>query len=66
MSEDVRFAVSVGIPSLTVLCGILINNSRLSDLHHSMDHRFDDLIRLFEMRFAAQDQQLYRIEQRLG
>ena len=62
-SEDVKLAISVGVPSLTVLAGILINNSRLSDLRSSMDHRFDDLIRLIDARFDAQDQKLYRVEQ---
>jgi hypothetical protein len=63
MSEDVKSAISVGVPSLTVLAGILINNSRLSDLRSSMDHRFDDLIRLIDARFDGQDQKLYRVEQ---
>jgi hypothetical protein len=62
-SEDVKLAISVGVPSLTVLAGILINNSRLSDLRSSMDHRFDDLIRLIDARFDGQDQKLYRVEQ---
>ncbi|MGD1095342.1 MAG: hypothetical protein ABSB35_25530 [Bryobacteraceae bacterium] len=62
-SEDVKSAISVGVPSLTVLAGILINNSRLSDLRSSMDHRFDDLIRLIDARFDGQDQKLYRVEQ---
>jgi hypothetical protein len=62
-SEDLKFAISVGMPSLMVLVGILINNSRLSDLHGSMDKRFDDLIRLMEARFQVQDEKLYRVEQ---
>lgn len=69
-SEDVKLAISVGVPSLTVLAGILINNSRLSDLRSSLsetrtslDRRFDDLIRLIDARFDAQDQKLYRVEQ---
>jgi len=69
-SEDLKFVVSVGMPSLMVLVGILINNSRLSDLRGSMDKRFDDvntrfddLIRLMEARFQVQDEKLYRVEQ---
>jgi len=72
-SEDVKLAISVGVPSLTVLAGILINNRRLSDLRaslaetrSSLDRRFDDLIRLIDARFDAQDQKLSRLEQRLG
>lgn len=69
-SEDVKFAISVGMPSLLVLVGILINNSRLSDLRHLMDKRFDavdkrfdDTHPLIEARFQIQDEKLYRVEQ---
>ncbi|MGA3187368.1 MAG: hypothetical protein ABSF22_09680 [Bryobacteraceae bacterium] len=62
-SEDLKFAVSVGMPSLLVLVGILINNSRLSDLRHLMDKRFDnvdkrfdDITRFIEARFQTQDE----------
>ena len=43
-SDGVKIAITVGMPSLVVLAGILINNSRLSDLRSSMDKRFDDLV----------------------
>jgi hypothetical protein len=46
--EDVKFALSVGMPSLMVLVGILINNSRLSDLRQSMDKRFDGVDKRFD------------------
>lgn len=62
-SDDVKFALSVGMPSLMVLVGILINNSRLSDLRHLIDKRFDDQTRLIEARFQTQDEKLYRVEQ---
>jgi hypothetical protein len=62
-SEDVKFAISVGMPSLLVLAGILINNSRLSDLRHFIDKRFDDVTRIIEARFQTQDEKLYRVEQ---
>ncbi len=62
-SEDVKLALSVGMPSLMVLVGILVNNSRLSDLRNSMDKRFDDLGRFIDARFQAQDEKLYRVEQ---
>jgi hypothetical protein len=61
--DDLRLVVTVGVPSLMVLVGILINNSRLSDLRHSMDKCFDDMGRLIETRFQAQDEKLYRVEQ---
>ncbi|MGD1098129.1 MAG: hypothetical protein ABSB35_39840 [Bryobacteraceae bacterium] len=54
-----KSAIIVGVASL--LAGILINNSGLSDLQRSMDHRFDDLIRLFDTRFNELDQKLDRL-----
>jgi hypothetical protein len=62
-SEDVKLAISVGMPSLLVLVGILVNNSRLSDLRHLMDKRFDDVTRLIEARSQIHDEKLYRVEQ---
>ena len=35
--------MTVGIPTVTVLIGSLISNSRLSDLRASMDARFSDM-----------------------
>lgn len=62
-SEDVKFAISVGMPSLMVLVGILFNISRQSDLRHLMDKRFDNVTRIIEARFQAQGEKLYRVEQ---
>jgi hypothetical protein len=69
-SDDVKFAISVGMPSLLVLAGILVNNSRLSDLRHlmdkrfdSVDKRFDDVTRVIEARSQIHDEKLYRVEQ---
>lgn len=45
--QTVQVALSVGVPTLAVLVGILINNSRLSDLRIHIDSRFDDLIQSF-------------------
>jgi hypothetical protein len=39
----IQTALAVGAPTLAVLTGILINNSRLSDLRAHMDARFDDI-----------------------
>jgi hypothetical protein len=40
---SVQTALAVGVPTLAVLVGILINNSRLNDLRGHMDARFDDM-----------------------
>lgn len=43
MDASLQMALSVGVPTLAVLIGILINNSRLNDLRSHMDTRFDDM-----------------------
>ena len=42
IGEDVKLLLSVGMPSLMVLVGILINNSRLSDLRTSVDKHLEE------------------------
>jgi hypothetical protein len=50
MDASLQLAISMGVPTLAVLVGILINNSRLSDLNNRIsdlsshiDKRFDDM-----------------------
>jgi hypothetical protein len=43
MDASLQLAISISVPTLAVLVGILINNSRLSDLRSHMDNRFDDM-----------------------
>jgi hypothetical protein len=69
-SEDIRLVITVALPCLTVLIGILINNNRISDLSARigdlgvrMGRRFEDLGRHMDARFALQDEKLYRVEQ---
>jgi len=68
--------LAVGIPTLAVLVGILVNNSRLSDLKSHMDVRFQatdrriedtrELLRTELRRFEEiVDARLSRIEQEL-
>jgi hypothetical protein len=40
---SVQTALTVSVPTLAVLIGILANNSRLSDLRAHIDARFDDM-----------------------
>lgn len=40
---NINALVAIAVPTLAVLVGILINNSRLSDLRSHMDARFDDM-----------------------
>jgi len=46
--QAVQVALSVGVPTVAVLVGILINNSRLSDLRSHMDSRFDAVNKRFD------------------
>jgi hypothetical protein len=48
---DATQLLTVGIPTLAVLVGILINNSRLSDIKSYMDNRFEDARRYSDSMF---------------
>jgi len=48
---------------LTVLVGILINNSRLSDLRSHMDSRFNAVDRRFEEMKDLWRSELHRVEE---
>jgi hypothetical protein len=54
--------LTAGIPTLAVLVGILVNNSRLSDLRAHVDERFSSLEKLMDARFQAAHQELLRVE----
>lgn len=59
--------VTAGLPTLTVLVSLLINNHRLSDLQRSSDRRFDELRGEMNRRFDEQREltraDLFRVEQ---
>jgi hypothetical protein len=55
--------LTIGIPTLAVLVGILVNNSRLGDLRAHVDTRFDDLKSVMDARFEAAHSELIRVEQ---
>lgn len=65
---SLQTALSIGVPTLAVLIGILVNNSRLNDLRSHMDARFDDLRDMWrgELRRVEEviDARLKHIEQR--
>ena len=61
------------MPTLAVLVGILVNNSRLSDLRAYMDSRFSGIEKVMDAwfdtvdaRFDAAHQELLRVEAGLG
>ncbi len=63
IDQTLQIALSVGVPTLAVLVGILVNNSRLSDLRSHVDTRFDDLRAVMNARFEAAHSELIRVEQ---
>lgn len=69
MDAGLQVALSIGVPTLAVLMGILINNSRLSDLRSHMDNRFADLEKLFDAKLRrveeVMDARLSSIEHEL-
>lgn len=47
MDSGLQLAFAMGVPTLAVLIGILINTSRLSDLRAHMDARFQGVDQRF-------------------
>jgi hypothetical protein len=63
MADTTQTILTVSIPTLAVLIGILVNNARLNDLNKRIDelradmgHRFDAMEKLFT-------EKLLRVEQ---
>ena len=56
MMDTVRAILTVGVPTLAVLVGILVNGSRLSDLRSYMDWRFDSMDKRFDSMERRSDQ----------
>jgi hypothetical protein len=77
MTDATQTALTVGVPTLAVLIGALLNNSRLSDLRALIDSNhanarggivdlrqsITDLKDLMNARFAEQKADLLRVEQ---
>jgi hypothetical protein len=61
--ENVQVILSVSVPTIAVLVGILINNSRLGDLRAHMDVRFSEVDRRFGSLEKLFDEKLLRVEQ---
>ena len=68
--ENLQVILSVSVPTMAVLVGNHINNSRLSDLRAHIDVRFGDVDKRFaevDKRFTALeklfDEKLLRVEQ---
>jgi cell division protein FtsL len=63
MTDAAQVALTVSVPTLAVLIGILVNNSRLSDTNR----RIDDLRSHVDARFGGMEalftEKLLRVEQ---
>ena len=65
MTDQIQVALSVGVPTIAVLMGILINNSRLGDMNtrlndmnarlNDMNARLGDMRAYMDAKFAAID-----------
>jgi hypothetical protein len=68
--ENLQVLLSVSMPTVAVLLGILINNSRLSGFRVHMDVRFASLEHLFDQKLLpveqVMDARLTNIERELG
>ena len=62
MMIDASVALTVGVPTVAVLIGILVNNSRLTDLRAYMDARFGAFDKRFDDLRAVVQADLHRVE----
>ena len=58
MVDVAQTVLTVGIPTLAVMIGILVNNSRMSD----MNSRLNDLKSYMDMRFNTVDRRMVDLE----
>jgi hypothetical protein len=70
MDPSIQRALSIGVPTLAVMIGILLNNSRWNDLKLHMDSRFNAVDQRFnavEQRFTDMKDmwrsELHRVEE---
>jgi hypothetical protein len=65
MEQTIQAIFTVGMPTLAVMVGILVNGSRLTDLRVHIDVRINDLRADMAARFADVGRRLDAIELRL-
>ncbi len=65
MDQYTQVLLTVAVPTLAVLMGILINNSRLGDLRSYIDTRFNEMDRRFGDRFNDIDRRFDEVDRRL-
>lgn len=63
MDGAAQLALAMGVPTLAVLIGILVNNSRLSDLRTHLDVRFRAVDDKFDAIGKFFTERLRRVEE---
>jgi hypothetical protein len=64
MADATQTVLTVGIPTIAVLVGILLNNSRLGDLRGHMDERLNDVNRRIDDARDLLRSEFVRVENR--
>src|SRR5436309_3100184 len=59
--SDTQTIISMSFPTVAILISILINNSRMTDLRHLIDKRFDDM----NVRFADANRRFDDVNRRI-
>ena len=63
MADATQTVLTVSIPTLAVLIGILVNNARLSDLNNRISELRADIDRRFDGMEKLMTEKLLRVEQ---
>ena len=63
MADAAQTILTVSVPTLAVLIGILVNNARLSDLNKRIDELRADMDRRFDAMEKLFTEKLFRVEQ---
>ena len=63
MADTAQTILTVSVPTLAVLIGILVNNARLSDLNKRIDELRADMDRRFDAMEKLFIEKLLRVEQ---
>ena len=63
MADTAQTILTVSVPTLAVLIGILVNNARLSALNKRIDELRADMDRRFDAMEKLFTEKLFRVEQ---